>query len=601
MKGRIRQRNAAAVASGVVVGVLLLAVVGRVASTSGDIGKSNRLEAEDLALAPEARRLSVYPDDPILDKPYRTAGNRYMIFIHVILIGYMLLGLNTVCDVYFTGSLEVMVEQWDVKPDVAGATFMAAGGSAPELFTSLLGAIVTENDVGFGTIVGSAVFNVLFVIGLCGFMANEEISLTWWPLFRDCFYYILGLGLLALFASDEQIWLWEAIVLFVFYLIYCVIMYHNDRLEEALTDVVYNRAKKNVAPDIAGSSDGKDRDASEDSIEKINLPTPVVPQPSGLVSGGTGDLVELDRVPADPTNETSDGKPVRSSTPTESGGPKKLPQLTARVRVSVHASQGAVARHDERMRTLQGTMDLEQLALQTAGVGPPEGSETVEGEKEKEKENDNIEGEEDEDDGDILAKPDGGIDLVVWYFSLPILVPLYYTIPTPEADRHKFLISFCLSLVWIAIFSTFMVWWVETLGEVLHIPTFVMAVTVLAAGTSIPDAVSSVAVAKIGEGDMAISSSIGSNIFDILVGLPVPWILKTGIIEGGDYSVKIISPYMSFNVILLLFMVFSVIICIHVLGWKLNKMLGVMMGILYLMFLAVTITVELTDPRELQF
>ena len=39
------------------------------------------------------------------------------------------------------------------------------------------------------------------------------------------------------------------------------------------------------------------------------------------------------------------------------------------------------------------------------------------------------------------------------------------------------------------------------------------------------DLLSSLIVARQGEGDMAVSSSIGSNIFDILVGLPLPWIL----------------------------------------------------------------------------
>ncbi|CAG7816355.1 unnamed protein product, partial [Allacma fusca] len=38
--------------------------------------------------------------------------------------------------------------------DVAGATFMAAGGSAPELFTSVIGVFISHDDVGIGTIVG---------------------------------------------------------------------------------------------------------------------------------------------------------------------------------------------------------------------------------------------------------------------------------------------------------------------------------------------------------------------------------------------------------------------------------------------------------------
>jgi len=54
-----------------------------------------------------------------------------------------------------------------------------------------------------------------------------------------------------------------------------------------------------------------------------------------------------------------------------------------------------------------------------------------------------------------------------------------------------------------------------------------MGLTFLAAGTSIPDLLSSVIVARQGAGDMAVSSSIGSNIFDVLVGLPLPWLCAT--------------------------------------------------------------------------
>ena len=56
-------------------------------------------------------------------------------------------------------------------------------------------------------------------------------------------------------------------------------------------------------------------------------------------------------------------------------------------------------------------------------------------------------------------------------------------------------------------------------------PDEVMGYTFLAAGTSVPDLMSSVIVAKQGLGDMAVSSSIGSNIFDITFGLPLPWFI----------------------------------------------------------------------------
>lgn len=50
-------------------------------------------------------------------------------------------------------SLEAISEKLDLSEDVAGATFMAAGSSAPELFTSVAG-VTADSDVGVGTIVG---------------------------------------------------------------------------------------------------------------------------------------------------------------------------------------------------------------------------------------------------------------------------------------------------------------------------------------------------------------------------------------------------------------------------------------------------------------
>eukprot|EP00959_Pyramimonas_sp_CCMP1952_P044145 922769-Pyramimonas_sp.AAC.1 len=52
-----------------------------------------------------------------------------------------------------------------------------------------------------------------------------------------------------------------------------------------------------------------------------------------------------------------------------------------------------------------------------------------------------------------------------------------------------------------------------------------MSVLVLAAGTSIPDMFGSLAVAREGQGDMAVSNAIGSNVFDILLGLGLPWFI----------------------------------------------------------------------------
>ena len=74
-------------------------------------------------------------------------------------------------------SLEAISEKLHLSEDVAGATFMAAGSSAPELFTSVVG-VAFETDVGVGTIVGSAVFNILIIIALTAALAGQVSVFT---------------------------------------------------------------------------------------------------------------------------------------------------------------------------------------------------------------------------------------------------------------------------------------------------------------------------------------------------------------------------------------------------------------------------------------
>jgi len=211
--------------------------------------------------------------------------------------------------------------------------------------------------------------------------------------------------------------------------------------------------------------------------------------------------------------------------------------------------------------------------------------------------------ESDEDDVEMLMrKPDNTKDTILWCLSLPIYAGLYYTLPKPSPKY--FMATFAIALIWIAAYSFVLVYCVGMFGDAIlgggDNVTIVMSFTLLAAGTSIPDLVSSMAVARAGEGDMAVSSSIGSNIFDILVGLPVPWMLKIGLVEmaiGGksSYSVHIKSPYIALYVFLLLFMVGCVILSIHFNGWRLNKPLGMMMAGLYVVFLAIVLPVELIN------
>ncbi len=128
------------------------------------------------------------------------------------------------------------------------------------------------------------------------------------------------------------------------------------------------------------------------------------------------------------------------------------------------------------------------------------------------------------------------------YIKYGILFPLVFTLALTIPDvRRKSVpgkmcyVAFIFSIGWIGVYSFFMVGWAETVGATVGIPSYIMGLTFLAAGTSVPDLLSSVIVARMGEGDMAVSSSIGSNIFDILVGLPLPWLIY--ILYPNDYNI----------------------------------------------------------------
>lgn len=164
------------------------------------------------------------------------------VLFHVVGLVYMFVALAIVCDEFFVPSLDVITEKAGISEDVAGATFMAAGGSAPELFTSIIGVFISYDDVGIGTIVGSAVFNILFVISMCAIFSKTVLELTWWPLFRDVTFYAIILIILMCFFQDNEILWWEALILLCSYGCYVTFMKFNEHCEKFVKKIL-NRNK----------------------------------------------------------------------------------------------------------------------------------------------------------------------------------------------------------------------------------------------------------------------------------------------------------------------------------------------------------------------
>ncbi|XP_035769609.1 sodium/potassium/calcium exchanger 1-like [Neolamprologus brichardi] len=531
-----------------------------------------------------------YPED-LFSIEQRQQG---WVALHIVGMVYMFVALAIVCDEFFVPALEVITNKLEISDDVAGATFMAAGGSAPELFTSLIGVFISHSNVGIGTIVGSAVFNILFVIGMCAIFSREMLHLTWWPLFRDVNFYILDLIMLIIFFLDNMILWWESILLVLGYISYVSFMKFNSQIEQAVktqlnkhmsivkvwtTEEPEKESEAPPPPPPAAAAPAAPVAAPK--VEEKSKPEPVQPpsspQSSKLLPDSQDDKTRLKVRPAlqrggssaslhntslrstifqlmihtlDPLGEDPDQKP-KSEQPAAAGAPEGA--------ATAEPSTSQPPKAEETTQETSDRPDESKAAAAAASAGGSGGSE----------------GSAEDESGDEERQP-------IAIFLTEELATL--------ASRRYFAITFIGSIIWIGAFSYLMVWWAHQVGETVGISEEIMGLTILAAGTSIPDLITSVIVARKGLGDMAVSSSVGSNIFDITVGLPIPWLMYT-LLHNGE-PVMVSSNGLFCAIVLLFLMLLFVIISIAACRWKMSRKLGLTMFVLYFVFLVLSVLLE---------
>ncbi|XP_042359490.1 sodium/potassium/calcium exchanger 4 isoform X2 [Plectropomus leopardus] len=485
-----------------------------------------------------------FPDDLFTSNERKSGA----VLLHILAALYMFLALAITCDEYFVTSLEKICEKLDLSEDVAGATFMAAGSSAPELFASVIGVFITHGDVGVGTIVGSAVFNILCIIGVCGIFAGQVVMLTWWAVFRDSFYYILSVVALIAFIYDEKIVWWESLVLVVMYAGYILVMKFNSSMQRFFMG---SKSDKNVANGNAAASS---------EMEDV--------KPTKAYSRGS--VVMVDEIMnASPSKFRFPEAGLRVMV-TSHFGPKTRLRMASRLIIT------------ERQKLVQAANGVETQVID--GKVEIENGNVPEDKPTEAQENETI---------SPFHIPRGIGSKFKWLISWPLLLLLFFTVPNCAKPRWEkfFMLSFILSTVWIAIFSYFMVWMVTIIGYTLGIPDVIMGITFLAAGTSVPDCIASLIVARQGLGDMAVSNTIGSNVFDILVGLGIPWALQTMCVDYGS-EVMINSRGLLYSVVLLLGSVALTVLGIHLNKWRLDVKLGVYVLVLYAIFLCFSVMIE---------
>ena len=139
---------------------------------------------------------------------------------------YICLGIAMICEEYFVTALNELIEVKGISPDVAGATFMAAGSSSPEVFAALIGLFFSSSEgggAGVGTVVGSAVFNVLVIIGGAALYSDRGITMEWRTLLRDSGFYAASLVALYVCFADGVLTVVESSLMVALYMVYLVV------------------------------------------------------------------------------------------------------------------------------------------------------------------------------------------------------------------------------------------------------------------------------------------------------------------------------------------------------------------------------------------
>lgn len=124
-----------------------------------------------------------------------------------------------------------------ISPLVVGLTIVAFGTSAPEIAVSVAAALDGRTDIAIGNVVGSNIFNVLFILGLSALITPLVVNTQ---IIRQEVPIMIGASILLLaFGLDGRIDRIDALILFVLLVVYTVFLVVQSRRETRATQDDY--------------------------------------------------------------------------------------------------------------------------------------------------------------------------------------------------------------------------------------------------------------------------------------------------------------------------------------------------------------------------
>lgn len=118
------------------------------------------------------------------------------VFLLLVGLGLILGGAH-----FLTDGAAALAQRFRVPEFVIGLTVVAIGTSTPELVVSVLSAIAGQSDMAVGNVVGSNLFNVFVILGICALI--RPLKLSDGNIRRDIPFGLGASVLLFLFAADQ--------------------------------------------------------------------------------------------------------------------------------------------------------------------------------------------------------------------------------------------------------------------------------------------------------------------------------------------------------------------------------------------------------------
>ncbi len=152
-----------------------------------------------------------------------------MSFLTIFLF-FLGLGVLTLGAEWMVRGASHLAARLGVSPLVIGLTVVAFGTSAPEMAVSVQAALAGTADITIGNVIGSNIFNILFILGLSAMVAplivRQQLLYLDVPIMIAVSFLVYGM------AIDGWIVRWEAALLFAGIFIYTAFLIVQSRKEK---------------------------------------------------------------------------------------------------------------------------------------------------------------------------------------------------------------------------------------------------------------------------------------------------------------------------------------------------------------------------------